>query len=68
MSVDPLPVRGDPRRHAAQDMRRQVFHLLVQPQRMRDGIHPVFLGQFDRGLPHRLRQLPPPRLGAKKLI
>lgn len=25
-------------------------------------------GQFDRPLPHRLRQLPPPRLGAANLI
>src|SRR5580704_8128775 len=35
---------------------------------MRDGIHTVFPGQFYCGLPHRIRQLLPPRLGATNLI
>jgi hypothetical protein len=28
---------------------------VVQPQRMRDGIHAVLPGQFDRSLPQRVR-------------
>ena len=35
---------------------------------MGDGIHTVLPGQFDRGLPQRLRQLRTPRLGAPKLL
>ena len=35
---------------------------------MRDGIHAVLPGQFDRSLPQRFRQLRPPRLTAAKLL
>jgi hypothetical protein len=35
---------------------------------MRDAIHAVLSGQFDRSLPQRFRQLRPPRLGASKLL
>jgi hypothetical protein len=35
---------------------------------MRDGIHAVLSGQFDRSLPQGFRQLGPPRLGASKLL
>ena len=41
---------------------------VVKPQWMRDRIYAVLPGQFDRGLPQRLRQLCPSRLGAAKLI
>jgi hypothetical protein len=41
---------------------------VVQPERMRDGIHTVLPGQFDRRLPQRLRQFRPLRLGTAKLI
>ena len=41
---------------------------LVRPERMRDGIHARVVGQFNRGLPQRFRQLSPLRLGASKLL
>ena len=43
MPVDPLPVSGDPRRHAAQDMRRQVFDRY--PREVHH-IMPMFLRQL----------------------
>ncbi|MGA3020034.1 MAG: hypothetical protein ABSF62_23185 [Bryobacteraceae bacterium] len=35
---------------------------------MRDGIHAVLSGQFDRSLPQRFRQLRSRRLGASELL
>src|ERR1700733_2215191 len=41
---------------------------IVEPQMMRDGIHSVFPGKFDCGLPHRIRQFLSPWSGATNLI